>query len=606
LKPFPLIRLWLAVAALTTAGAFIFAYRSIRQSELSNAGVDHTQQTLTTLVSLEAATGDLIFASSDAAIDRAAAAARQRVDDLATVTPGNQQSRLQALRREIDSVVQTRHGGSGHDASSRAEAVVPQSLSRLLRDLRADELKHLTDHVTDDTRTSRRLRKILAMVTAGSATLLVWVFGLVVRDERKRREVETILRRANEELDSRVSTRTAELNEALSREQSLRHDAESSNRLKDEFLMTVSHELRTPLNALLGWADMLRLGIVPPDRQARAVDAIYDNARRQNQLIGDLLDTARILTGKLRIEPVAVDLAQIVRDAVAVVAPAAEAKGLRLEVDIDPGMGALVGDPGRLQQIVWNLVSNAVKFTPQGTVSVRAGLTDAGRNVQIAVADTGQGIHHDFLPHVFERFRQEKTGTTRPHSGLGLGLAIVRQLVELHGGTIRADSDGEGRGATFTVNLPAARRDALDRALPGDAATPAQPNDMPSLDGVRVLVVDDDVAAREMVTAALTHCGARVASAASAAEARSALAENGCHVLLVDIAMPGEDGYALMRDLRIRGLRLPAAALTAQAHDADRVRALNAGFTVHISKPIGARDLADAVAGLARGASAPS
>ena len=606
MKPFPLIRVWLAVAALTTAGAFIFAYRSIRQSELSNAGVGHTQQTLTALVSLEAATGDLIFASSDAAIDRAAAAARQRVDDLAVLTPENQQSRLQALRREIDSVVQTRHGGSGHDASSRAEAVVPQSLSRLLRELRADELKHLTDHVADDTRTSRRLRKILAMVTAGSATLLVWVFGLVVRDERKRREVETILRRANEELDSRVSARTAELNEALSREQSLRHDAESSNRLKDEFLMTVSHELRTPLNALLGWADMLRLGIVPPDRQARAVDAIYDNARLQNQLIGDLLDTARILTGKLRIEPVAVDLEQIVREAVSVVAPAAEAKGLRLEVDVDPGMGALVGDPARLQQIVWNLVSNAVKFTPQGHVSVRAGLTDGGRTVQIAVADTGQGIHHDFLPHVFERFRQEKTGTTRPHGGLGLGLAIVRQLVELHGGTIRADSGGEGRGATFTVNLPAARKDALDRALAGDVTPLAQPPELPSLDGVRVLVVDDDVAAREMVTEALTHCGARVASAASAAEARSVLAENGCHVLLVDIAMPGEDGYALMRDLRIRGLRLPAAALTAQAHDADRVRALDAGFTVHISKPIGARDLADAVASLVRGAGAPS
>jgi signal transduction histidine kinase len=257
------------------------------------------------------------------------------------------------------------------------------------------------------------------LVAAASGTLLIWVFGLVVSDERRRQQAEAALRRANEELDGRVTIRTNELNESLNRERALRQEAETSSRMKDEFLMTVSHELRTPLNALLGWADMLRLGIVSSARQQRAVEAIYENARLQKQLIADLLDTARILTGKLRVEPTIVNLGQIVRDAAGVVVPAARAKGLHLEVSVDPEIPMFVGDPNRLQQIVWNLVSNAVKFTSQGTVSVRLARAESDREVRIVVADSGQGIGTMFLPHVFDRFRQERTGTTRRHGGLG-------------------------------------------------------------------------------------------------------------------------------------------------------------------------------------------
>jgi CheY-like chemotaxis protein len=330
------------------------------------------------------------------------------------------------------------------------------------------------------------------------------------------------------------------------------------------------------------------------------VEAIYDSAKLQTQLIADLLDMARILTGKLRIEPTTVDLRRIVQDAMNVVAPAAAAKGLKLEVAIDQHDGMFVGDPGCLQQIVWNLASNAVKFTEHGTISVRLARNEADHQVTIVVADTGIGIHRDFLPHVFDRFNQEKTGTTRPHGGLGLGLAIVRQLVELHGGTVRVTSDGEGQGTVFAVTLPVVTRgDAVaTRPFAVDAGVRADNRGMPALDGVRVLIVDDDAGAREMVTMALEHCGACVSSAASAAEARITLVRSACDVLLVDIAMPGEDGYTFVREMRTRGLRLPAAALTAQARETDRLRALQAGFDVHIPKPVEPRVLAQTVAGL--------
>jgi signal transduction histidine kinase/ActR/RegA family two-component response regulator len=465
------------------------------------------------------------------------------------------------------------------------------------------ELQLLTSRVAASDQTSRRLRIILAVSVMASGPLLALVFGLVVRDEKKRRENERLLRGTNEELDGRVLTRTAALNEALERELALRRQAEANNRLKDEFLMTVSHELRTPLNALLGWADMLRRGLLSDGRRQRAAEAIYENAKLQNQLIADLIDTSRILTGKLRIEPTVVDLGQIVRDAVNVVAPAAEAKGLALEVALDWQPSAFVGDPGRLQQVVWNLVFNAVKFTKQGTVSVRLAPNESESQVDIIVADTGIGITRDFLPHVFDRFSQEKTGTTRPHGGLGLGLAIVRQLVELHGGTIRVESGGENQGAVFTVSLPLVPVRKPLAATPGADAAVApivDGNEMPVLDGILVLVVDDDLSAREMVTVTLEHCGAQVSSAGSAAEARMTTAITACDVMLIDIAMPGEDGYSLIRDLRTRGLRQPMAALTALAHDTDRARALEAGFDVHISKPVEPRALALAVAAMAR------
>ena len=592
---------WLAAAAVATLAAFALTYRSIDQSEASNRLVDHTQRTLSALIALEGAAGDLIFASTDDSIKRAADNVFRNLDDLKALTLDDprQQERLVRLRVEFERIVETRRA-SDTGVATRAEATVPQSLSRLLRDVRTEELALLTTRVEANNVASQRLRGILVVVAAGSGLLLLWVFRLVSREARNRHEVEAMLRRSNDELDRRVAARTTELNEAVEREQELRRQAEAHSRLKDEFLMTVSHELRTPLNALLGWADMLRLGVVSGDRRQRAAEAIYENAKLQKQLIGDLLDTARILTGKLRIESQVVDLAEIVRDAVSVVTPAAQAKGLSLDVRIDPHTGTFVGDGARLQQIVWNLVSNAVKFTPQGTVTVEAAPDDAVGNMKIVVSDTGQGVSPAFLPYVFDRFRQEQTGTTRRHGGLGLGLAIVRELVELHGGTIRVESRGEGHGAVFTVTLPVRRKDAASTAARDGLALDSAAHDdvMPALDGVRVLVVDDDSSAREMVAVALGHCGARIATVASVDEARHALAENPWDVFLIDIAMPGEDGYALMREIRTRGLRQPAAALTAQVRETDRARAFEAGFNAHIPKPIEAHHLAQAVATL--------
>jgi signal transduction histidine kinase/CheY-like chemotaxis protein len=600
----PTLRIWVGVAALAIVLALLVSYRTIRESQISTAAVDHTRQTLSALIALEGTLGDLLFASGDQGVARASDAAVRRVNDLSALTLDNprQQQNLQHLRGDIAAVVRTRQHGPDGEVDNSGEALVPQSLSQTVRNLRVEELQLLTSRVETSQRTFRQLTSVLYVTGLGSGVLLVWVFGLVVRGERKRRQADDMLRQTNEELDARVSARTAELHDTLDREQTLRLEAETNSRLKDEFLMTVSHELRTPLNALLGWADMLRLGIVSEARRQRAVDAICDNAKLQTQLIADLLDTARILTGKLRIEPAWVNLAEIVQEAANIVVPAAAAKGLELKVELDPQGCTLFGDPGRLQQIVWNLVSNAVKFTERGTVSVSLARSEPDNHITIVIADTGMGIHQQFLPHVFDRFSQEKTGTTRRHGGLGLGLAIVRQLVELHGGTVHVDSRGEGQGTTVTVNLPIGSGHTEGRPVPqahAEAAAVAGSAQMPVLDGIHVLVVDDDVSAREIATVTLEHCGARVTTADSAAQAREALVRGACDVLLVDIAMPHEDGYSFVGQLRAQGLRQPIAALTAQAHEIDRARALASGFDVHIPKPIEPRALAQAVAALA-------
>ena len=579
---------------------FVFTYRIVRRSESSNASVRHTQQVLSALVAVEGAAGGLVFAATDQAIDQALAELTTHVDELAQLTVDNaqQQIRLVELRALLPDIVRERRIAMRDGSASMSHALVPERLSQVMHSIREEELRLLTLRVEEDTRAADGVRMVVFAVTGGSGVLLVWVFGLVLRDERYRRQNEAALRRANEDLDRRVVARTAELNAAVEREHSLRRQAENSNRLKDEFLMTVSHELRTPLNALLGWADMLRMGVVPVDRRQRALESVYENAKLQKQLIADLLDTARILTGKLRIDIKPVDLARVIRDAAEVVEPTAQAKGLTLDVTIDPDLGDFVGDAARLQQVIWNLVANAVKFTRAGTVSIAATRDQAERQVCIVVADTGEGISDDFLPHVFDRFRQEKTGTTRPHGGLGLGLAIARELVELHGGTISVENRPDSPGAVFTVILPIAehlRRD-VESSEPIEAI--AKPNDMPTLTGVRVLVVDDDAGAREMVAATLNYCGADVMTAASAVEARASLAERKSDVLLIDIAMPGEDGYALIRDLRANGLRQPAVALTAQTRDVDRARALEEGFTAHVAKPVEAHTIARTVASL--------
>jgi PAS domain S-box-containing protein len=386
----------------------------------------------------------------------------------------------------------------------------------------------------------------------------------------------------------------------------LRH-AEESSRLKDEFLATVSHELRTPLTAILGWAHMLRTGQFDSKSYSTAFETIERNARAQAQLIEDLLDVSRVITGNLRIDVRPVDPNSFIEAAVEAVRPAAEAKGVRLQKVIDTGLVSVPGDPMRLQQVVWNLLSNAIKFTPRGgRVQVR--LERVNSHVEIAVSDTGAGIAPEFLPHVFDRFRQADGTTTRRQGGLGLGLSIVRHLVELHGGTVRADSPGEGRGSTFTVLLPVAP--VYSSHTSEERVHPAARETLPAfecperLDGLRVLLVDDEPDTREMLKAGLGRCGAELTVAASAAEALTEIRKRPPDVLVSDIGMPEEDGYELIRKVRAlpaeQGGNVPAIALTAYARTEDRLQALRAGYQMHVTKPVELTELAAVVASLAR------
>ena len=387
--------------------------------------------------------------------------------------------------------------------------------------------------------------------------------------------------------------------EALEREQAARATAESANRLKDQFLAVVSHELRTPLNAILGWSDMLRRGTLTGNLPARAAQTICDSAKRQAQLIDDLLDVSRIVSGKLRLSRSHVDIVRVVHDAVEVVQPGADGKQIRLTVATPPFCGAVYADATRLQQVVWNLLSNAVKFTPEGgAVHVAVRDVPARHAVEVVVSDEGIGITHDFLPWVFDAFRQADASATRLHPGLGLGLSIVKSLVDAHGGVVTAHSDGPGRGATFTVRLPAIAGAAVNDAGRFAGATSGQGL---SLAGLRVLVVDDDEASRDILTAHLENSHARVLTAQSAAAAMDVLTRESVDVLLADIGMPGEDGYSLIRKVRRLSQEtasVPAAALTAFAREEDRRQALDAGFHLHLTKPIDADSLIVAVTAL--------
>jgi signal transduction histidine kinase len=420
------------------------------------------------------------------------------------------------------------------------------------------------------------------------------------------------LARANNELqgmynnlEALVRRRTAELSRA-------KQQAEEANRMKDEFLATLSHELRTPLNAMLGWAQVLRLGKLDEAASARALETIERNARAQAQLIADLLDVSRIITGKLRLDFQPVELRRIVEAALESVRPAADAKGIRLAITLGPLESPVLGDSDRLQQVVWNLLSNAIKFTArEGAVEVRLGQN--GASAEVRVSDTGVGIRPDFLPYVFDRFRQAEGAITRTHGGLGLGLSIVRHLVELHGGTVDVASEGEGKGASFVVSLP--MRSALADPKRGAAVEAPQwveegleagadPWSGPALlRGLRVLVVEDEDDTRDLLVTALEQCGASVAAAASVADALNRLDEQVPDVLVSDLAMPGEDGFSLIRQVRARpaerGGEVPAAALTAYARAEDRVRSLAAGFQMHVPKPVDPAGLVRLVAALA-------
>ena len=400
----------------------------------------------------------------------------------------------------------------------------------------------------------------------------------------------------------------AERERLLANEHAARQAAEEASRMKDEFLAVLSHELRTPLNAIVGYANLIRNGRYQPEEASRMLNIVLRNARTQQQLIDDMLDVSRIITGKMRLNLRPVEPKAVIRSALDTARPAAEAKRITFDVEFDPSAGVITGDANRLQQAVWNLLSNAVKFTPAGgKVTVR--LTREDRHIEIAVSDTGKGISPEYLPQVFNRFSQEDYSTTRKHGGLGLGLSIVRHVAELHGGRVRAASEGVGRGATFVIRLPMSveltveHRKAESHKITGYAPHETARGEGAQLNGASVLVVEDDADTRQMLKRVLESHGAVVKTAASAAEALEMVADSPPDALVADIGMPDEDGYSLMRKIRrlpsSRGGTVPALALTAYARPEDRARALTAGFQQYVAKPIEPDELAEVVAKLA-------
>ena len=423
--------------------------------------------------------------------------------------------------------------------------------------------------------------------------------------ERSARIVEglaaqTAVAMDNARLFGAVEAARLEAERSAVEKERLYREAQESSRLKDEFLATVSHELRTPLNAILGWALMLRTRQFAGAEMVRAIETIERNARSQAQLIDDLLDVSRFITGNPRLDVRQVDPNSFIEAAIQAVMPAAEAKGVRIQKIMDTGAVSVSGDPVRLQQVVWNLLSNAIKFTPKGG-RVQVTLERVNSHIEVAVTDNGIGISPEFLPFVFDRFRQADQRTTRKHGGLGLGLAIVRHIVEIHGGDVKAESGGEGLGATFTVSLPVApvyQTYHIDTRIHPAAKETLPAYECPDkLDGLRVLVVDDEPDTREMLVVGLNECGAEVFSACSVDEALETLESSVPDLLISDIGMPGKDGYDLIRTIRERpsdkGGRIPAVALTAYTRTEDRLGALRAGYQMHVTKPV---ELAELVA----------
>jgi signal transduction histidine kinase/ActR/RegA family two-component response regulator len=430
---------------------------------------------------------------------------------------------------------------------------------------------------------------------------------LVAEDKTK---AIAVLQQKAQALETEISERAKaeeNLRAVLLREQLARTEAETANRMKDEFLATVSHELRTPLNAIIGWLHMLRRGQLDDDTRARALETIERNAKSQAQLVEDLLDVSRMISGKLRLQMGVVDTASVINAAIDSVQLAANSKGIELQVTLDPTARHVLGDSNRLQQVVWNLLSNAIKFTPAGG-RITVQLERAQSDMQIKVSDTGQGISQQFLPYVFERFCQADGGSTRRHGGLGLGLALVRHLVELHGGSVRATSEGDGKGATFVIELPLASAPEEKSRHEQKTSPRANQDNLNALGstlltGRRVLVVDDDADTLRMLTVLLADRKADVQGAASADEAMEILSWFRPHVLVLDLAMPGENGYSLIERIRREekgsGWMVPAVALTAQVRVEDRARALSAGFNMFVPKPVEADELITAIHGLA-------
>ncbi len=510
---------------------------------------------------------------------------------------------------------------SNNEADEQAPNVVPQVAERALRYLikkrQPLRLNDSDDLLRTNGKTSDLVHSFLGAPLMSAAGVCGWVYLLnklnaddfSEADERLAATLATQVAIAYEnavlyseaqqhanELQQEIAERKQaeeERAQLLVRERAARAEAEQANRTKDEFLATLSHELRTPLSAILGWSHLVRSGKLDEPQLSRAIETIERNARSQSQLIDDLLDVSRIITGKLQIEPSPIDLCTVIEAAVDSVRPAFETKRISVEIARQAEACLVSGDANRLQQIFWNLLSNAIKFTPEeGRIDVEVKRVDS--RAQVSVKDSGSGITPEFLPYIFDRFRQADGSTTRVHGGLGLGLSIVKHLVQLHNGTVQVASDGKDKGATFTVTMPLTAQ-AAAKAVAGTTKAEPDDNGLPAgfakiLEGLRILVVDDEADARDLVNAILTRCGSEVRCCESVDEALKTFRSWKPDILVSDIGMPNEDGYDLIKKLRKLRLKLakeiPAVALTAYATEDDRKRTLAAGFQMHITKPI--------------------
>ena len=517
------------------------------------------------------------------------------------------------IGKDLNSVITSWNHGAERIFGYTAEEMIGRSILRLIpADRQAEEQEILSrirrgervDHF-ETIRLAKDGRKLRLSVTVSpikdSAGHVVGA-SKVARDITERKNAEAALKKASEE----AAEANRERLRLLDSEREARSQAERASRMKDEFVATLSHELRTPLNAVLGWVHILRNGKLQIDEIKAGLDTIERNARVQAQIIEDLLDMSRIISGKIRLESRQMDLPTILKESIETIRATAHAKGIRLQSTLDPSAGTIWGDPDRLQQVFWNLLNNAIKFTPNGG-KVQVLVKSFDSYIEISVIDTGEGIAPEFLPYVFDRFLQGNASTTRRHGGLGLGLAIVKQLVELHGGYVRATSGGIGKGATFTVHLPlTATYSKLQEESAHLQATPQEKLSFPdvSLTNVHVLVVDDDVDARELVKRILEIAGATVSMAGSASEAMERILAARPDVLVCDLGMPEEDGYSLIRKLRVleesQESILPAIALTAYVRSEDRTRAIRSGFQNHLAKPVEPVELLAIVRDLAR------
>ena len=517
------------------------------------------------------------------------------------------------IGKDLNGIITSWNFGAERIFGYHADEIIGTSIMRLIPpDRREEELKILSgllrgerfDHF-ETIRRGKDGRLLDVSVTISpikDSDDRVVGASKVVRDITERKRVEEALKKAKEQSEAAGRERL----ELLDSEREARAEAERANRTKDEFLATLSHELRTPLNAVIGWAKILRLGNAGAQELAQGLETIERNASVQAQIIDDLLDMSRIISGKVRLDMQAIDLPTVLHESIETLRTTAEAKGVRLQVAVDPFAGPISGDPNRLQQVFWNLLSNAIKFTPKGG-KIQILLERVNSEVEIRVIDTGEGIAADFLPYVFERFQQGDASTTRRHGGLGLGLAIVKQLVELHGGHVRVQSAGMGQGTTFTVSLPlqaAYAEPEQDRRHPRTAIRESRPFPDISLANVRVLVVDDEVDSRVLVKRLLEMAGARVSLACSAPEAMERIVAERPDVMVCDVGMPGEDGYSLIRRLRTLEAEqeesaLPAIALSAYARSEDRTKAIRSGFQNHLAKPVDPAELMAVVSSLA-------